>query len=111
MKSIVYCFGFGVALMIILFGLSNSDNKLIQSGASLFFFMFMAFIGSFISEMRKKKIGVKVLKYIIPLFIIAIGILVYGAYTNNIIIAGIVSLILGILSIAFILLEKKKLAN
>ena len=111
MKSVVYCFGFGVAFIVILFGLSTSDNELIQSGASLFFFMLMAFIGSSVSEMRKKKIGVKVLKYIIPLFILAIGILIYGSYTDNVITAGIISLVLGIVSIALILYEEKKVLN
>lgn len=102
MKNLIYCFGFMVSLTIILVGLNKTDGSIIQSGTSLLFFMLMAFVGSTISEIKNKKIDRYILKFIIPLFIISIGSIIYGACTNHIVIASLISLLLGLISISLI---------
>lgn len=106
MGYILYAFSFLVSLIIIFIGLYKSDNEIIQSGASLFLFMLAAFIGTLISEIKKKKIDTRVLKIIIPLFLISIACIICGAYTDHLILGSFISLLLGIISCSYITFQR-----
>lgn len=108
MKNLIFCLAFIVSLVIIITGLWKTDYGIIQSGTSLFFFMLTAFTGTVISEIRKKKTDTKALKIVIPLFLISVGSIICGAYTDHIILAGFVSFILGIISCYIIYIYSKK---
>lgn len=107
MNNLIYCFGFIISLIIIFIGLYNTNEQTIQSGASLLFFMLMAFIGNIISEIRNKKIKLSIVKFMLPLFIVSAGIIIYGSHTNHIIIASFISFILGLSSFYFLFSKQK----
>ena len=108
MKNLIFCLAFIVSLVIIITGLWKTDYGIIQSGTSLFFFMLAAFVGTVVSEIRKKKIDTRVVKILIPLFLITIACIIIGAYTDHIVLAGFVSFILGIISCYIIYINSKK---
>lgn len=107
MKNIIFCLAFMVSLVIIITGLCKSDCT-IQSGTSLFFFMLAAFTGTVVSEIRKKEIDTRVVKIVIPLFLITIACIIVGAYTEYMVLAGVISFLLGIISCCAILFYHKK---
>lgn len=86
MKNLIFCLAFIVSLVIIIAGLYKTDYDTIQSGTSLFFFMLAAFAGTVISEIRKKEIDTRVVKIVIPLFLITIACIIVGAYTEYMVI-------------------------
>ena len=108
MKNLIFCLAFMVSLVIIIIGLCKSDYGIIQSGTSLFFFMLAAFSGTVISETRKKEIDTRVVKIVIPLFLITITCIIVGAYTEYMVLAGVISFLLGIISCCAILFYHKK---
>lgn len=108
MKNLIFCLAFIVSLVIIIIGLYKTDYGTIQSGTSLFFFMLAAFAGTVISEIRKKEIDTRVVKIVIPLFLITNACIIIGAYTENMVLAGVISFLLGIISCCAILFYLKK---
>lgn len=108
MKNLIFCFAFTIALTLIVTGLHKGNVGIIESGSSFLFFMLLAFIGNTISELKKEKINIGMLKIAIPLFMLSVGALIYGSYINQIAIASVISLIFGILFCVLLLYPKKK---
>ena len=69
--------------------------------------MLMAFLGSTIAEFKKTKRKFSMLKIMIPLFIHSIGAIIYGAYIGEIVLSGVFSLVIGLIT-SFLLLYQKK---
>lgn len=106
MKNILYVVVFFIPIIIISIGLFNENNRRVNSGFTLLVLVFFSFVGSSISEIKKKNIETSKLKLVIPLFILSISTIIFSAYINQIIVGGIVSLLLGSYSIVYLCKSK-----
>ena len=103
----VYVFFFAIPLIIMYIGIHNGDIKMIKSGFSLFLYMYAAFIGSSIKEMKNLKINKKNLGIVTGMFIATVIIIVLGYRLDIQVLATVFSLIMGCLAI-FLLLRSPK---
>lgn len=104
MTRLIFVFAFLVPIVIMFVGLYTGNNDVVSSGFSLFFFVFLAFVGNSIKEIKQIKVDKSILKAITPLFVLSIGALVYGIYVDKILIGGVSAFVMGVL--AFLLLYK-----
>lgn len=106
MKSLVYSFAFIIPLILIFIGLYTDNQPALKSGFSLFLFIYLAFVGSSIAELKQVKIDSARLKIVFLLFAFSIASILLGAYFDKIVYGSAAAFLLGV-GACFWLLGKK----
>lgn len=111
MNYLIYCSAFLFITIMLLFGLYNKDFELLRTAGSLLFFIVMSFIGTTISQLKKKNIDLKRLKIFIPLFLISISLLIYFISIDLIIVGACLSFLIGVISCIYLLKTSSQLSD
>lgn len=107
MINIVFLFCFSIPMIMILLGVLNNNMNIIESGITLMFFLYTAYLGSCIKTIKQLNIPTKKILLFILLLLFSMLFIILGNKYDFFIPSCIISFTLGLLAI-YLMLRKKK---
>mgnify|MGYP003446106409 CR=1 FL=1 len=107
MINIVFLFCFSIPMIMILLGVLNNNMNIIESGITLMFFLYTAYLGSCIKTIKQLNIPTKKILLFILLLLFSMLFIILGNKYDFFIPSCIISFTLGLLAI-YLMLRKRK---